>query len=285
MPALLLVLLTLTSGLARAQETPPAPDEPATTSQPAQAPASGPIQPAPGYLVGARDVIEIQVYGEAELSGQVPVDDQGSIELALLGSVSVEGHTPAQVATLLQERLADGFLVEPRVTVRVHAYGSQPIQVLGAVQKPGTYFVRGEARVLDMLSEAGGVRGDGVNEVRITRSDEPGEVLVVPYLPLVSQGEGNVKVWGGDVVFVPESLVYVMGEVGKPGSVAYREGLTVSRCIAASGGALSGANLGRVWLLRDDERIRVNVRRILRGKDGDITVQAGDQIFVQTSVF
>ncbi|MCB9780215.1 MAG: polysaccharide biosynthesis/export family protein [Alphaproteobacteria bacterium] len=268
----------------------PAAEVPAAEVPAAEVPAAPPPLPstaasAAGYKVGPRDVLDISVYGEEGLTGEVPVDDQGAIELPLLGSVHVGGLTTPEVASLLRGKLAAGFLVEPQVTVRIEAYGSQPIQVLGAVQKPGTYIVRGEARVLDMLSQAGGVSGDGVNEVRITRADAAGEVMVVPYLPLVARGEGNVRVAGGDVVFVPESLVYVMGEVGQPGSVAWREGLTVSRCIAASGGALSGANLGRVWILRNEERIRVNVRRILRGKEEDIPVQTGDQIFVQTSVF
>ena len=272
---LLPVILALASGAAAQQ---------ADAAGPAAPPESSMTSPQVDYQVGAGDVLQVQVYGEAGLSGTMPVNERGEIDFPLLGSLLVRGLSPPDIASMIRDRLADGFLVEPQVMVRVDAFGSQPIQVLGAVEKPGTYYVNGSATVLDLLSQAGGVRGGGVNEVRITRSKDGGKVTLLPYGPLVSQGTGNIGVWGGDIIFVPESLVYVMGEVQKPGSIAYSDGLTVSRCLAATGGAATGANLGRVYILRGDERIRVNVRRILRGKEEDVPVLSGDQIFVQASV-
>ncbi len=241
--------------------------------------------PAPmGYAVGPGDTLYVQVYGEDSLTGAVPVSDTGAIDFPLLGSVQVAGLTAPDVAELLHRRLAAGFILDPEVTVRIDSFGSQPIQVLGAVDKPGVYYVRGTTTVLEMLTQAGGVLGEGVNEVRVTQASQGGEVMVMPFVSLVSEGRGNIEVHGGDVIFVPETLVYVMGEVQKPGSVAYRDELTVSRCIAAAGGAAQGANLGRVWILRGDTRIRVNVRRILKGKADDVFVESGDQIFVESSV-
>ncbi len=261
----------------------PAAEAPTAAAQPA--PPDIPATPAraPAYRVGPGDRLNIQVYGESGLSGVRPIDDAGVLEFPLVGAVPVEGLTAAEVAALLRTRLVDGYIRDPEVTVSVDAFGSQPIQVLGAVGKPGTYYVRGTATVLQMLSEAGGVSREGVNEVRLTRGAEGGEVTVLPYLPLVSQGSGNLTVRGGDVIFVPESLVTVMGQVADPGAVAWREDLTISRCLAAVGGATTAANLGRVYILRGDQRIRVNVRRILRGKADDIPLQAGDQVFVQQS--
>ena len=76
-----------------------------------------------------------------------------------------------------------------------------------------------------------------------------------------------------------------MGQVNKPGQVPFRDDLTVSTCIAAAGGALETASLGRVVIMRGDERITVNVRRILSGKDEDVPVRSGDRVFVSESVF
>lgn len=266
-PSLLLVLLL---GVARAQE---------------PAGASPPASPAPvaGYAVGHGDVLKIQVYGEADLSRSVPVDEAGRIDFPFLGPVSVAGQTADQVAATLRARLQQGYLVDPQVTVWVEAYGSQPVQVLGAVGKPGVYYIRGPTTLLELLGQAGGVNRQGVNEVRLTRAGE-GAVTVLPFEDLVSRGVGNVPLAGGDVVFVPESLVYVSGQVSKPGSVAFREGLTVARAITEAGGAADAANLGRVTLLRGDQRIRVNVRRILKGKEADVPVLAGDQVVVGESV-
>ena len=77
---------------------------------------------------------------------------------------------------------------------------------------------------------------EGVNEVRVTRPGDDGQV-VLSYDRLVAEGWGNLNVAGGDVVYVPEGLVYVMGQVKEPGPVAFREQMTLTRCLAASGGA------------------------------------------------
>jgi protein involved in polysaccharide export with SLBB domain len=74
-----------------------------------------------------------------------------------------------------------------------------------------------------------------------------------------------------------------MGNVGKPGEIAWRQGLTVANCVAAAGGALPTADLGHVFILRDGVRTRVNLRKILSGKAPDVIVQPGDRVFVQES--
>lgn len=189
------------------------------------------------------------------------------------------------VPELLHDRLKDGYLSNPRVMARPESYLSKPVQVLGAVPKPGMYYLRGETTLLELLALAGGVNRSGVGELRVTHSDSAVAVSVVSYEALIGRGEGNLTVAGGDVVFVPESHVTVMGQVQKPGDVAFREDLTVSAAIAAAGGALGTANLGRVYILRGDQRIRVDVRKALAGKVEDPEVQAGDRIVVRQSVF
>jgi len=239
----------------------------------------------PAYLLGGGDTIEIRVFGEPELSGSFPVSESGEVEYPLLGSISVAGLTANQVSTMLQFRLSDGFLVEPSVTAWLEAYQSQPVQVLGSVSTPGMYYLRGVTTVLQVLSEAGGLKLEGVDEIRITHGGEGGEVTVISYERMIETGEGNISLSGGDIVFVPERLVTVMGQVEQPGGVAFRNGMTVSTGLAAAGGALPTANLGRVYVIRGDERIRVNVRKVLKGKAEDVTLQAGDRLLVRESIF
>ena len=83
--------------------------------------------------MGAADTLQIQVYGEASLSGQWPVDADGDIDFPLLGRISVTGQTAQQVAETLTTKLQDGYIRNPHVTVSVANYQSQPVQVLGAV--------------------------------------------------------------------------------------------------------------------------------------------------------
>lgn len=287
---LLLTLLALCLGCARAQ-VPPASSTAAAeagtgTASPAAAAPSKPTGARPGgqYAIGPGDTLQVQVYGEPTLTGPFPVNDAGMLDFPLLGAVSVAGLTAPQAGERLRALLADGYINEPNVTAWLESYRSQPVQVLGAVKEPGVYYLRGDTTVLEILSEAGGVSAEGVAEVRVTHGGEDGEVTRIPFDTLLRRGEGNLALQGGDIVFVPESVVTVMGSVGKPGVVALREDLTLTRAIAAAGGALDTANLGRVTIMRGEQRIVVNVRRIMKGQAEDLPVEPGDRIFVGESV-
>lgn len=253
----------------------------------AEAPAGPPpeVANAARYQVGAGDVLHIEVYGEPKLTGAFPVNDAGELDFPLLGPVGVEGRTAAQVAATLRQALSEGYLVEPNVTAWLQGYNSQPVQVLGAVGKPGLYHLKGETTVLELLTEAGGIAGAGVDEIRITHGDEGDRVTLVPYDALLERGERNVTLSGGDIVFVPEQRVSVMGAVKTPGDVAFRDDLTITTCLAAAGGALPVANMGRVFILRDGKRIRINMRKVLSGKAEDLPMIAGDRVFVRESAF
>ncbi len=253
---------------------------PAFADEPAPVP-----RPDSGYRVGPGDVLQVRVYGESGLTGGFPVGEAGNLDFPLIGPIQVSGMTAADVAILLRDQLGDGFIVEPNVSVWLDSYNSQPVQVLGAVAKPGMYYLKGSTTLLQLLGEAGGVKSAGIREIRVTRGKDGGSLTLIPYEQLIDAGSGNIELMGGDVVMVPESLVSVMGSVGKPGEVAYREQLTVSMAIAAAGGAAPTANLGRVFILRGDARIRVNVRKVLSGKLPDVAVEPGDRIFVKESAF
>lgn len=276
---------------AEAQE----PDEPAEEpkDEPEEDPAEDPGTSAPtppaarenAYRIGPGDRLSIQVYGEDSLSGEYPVSSSGEMDLPLIGVLEVEGLTTAEVSARVRERLAPEYLKKPHVTTSVAVYASQPVQVLGAVTEPGVYYLKGPTTVLEILSRAGGAETEGVLEIRITRGGESGETLVLPYEQLLEQGADATPIEAGDVVFVPQSLVSVMGEVGDPGELTFREGLTLARAIAAAGGAQPTANLRKVRVLRGDQHIEVNLRRILKGKEEDFPLRAGDQVVVNESVF
>lgn len=237
------------------------------------------------YRLGPGDALQIRVYGEPDLSGAFPISDIGEMDYPLLGTLTVTGMTANEVSAMLQRRLGQGFLVEPSVTAALASYQSQAVQVLGAVTAPGRYYLRGNTTVLQLLSEAGGVKLEGVDEVRITHGGEGGKVTVLSYERLLANGEGNISLTDGDVVFVPERLITVMGQVNSPGEVAFRKGMTVATGLAAAGGALATANLGRVYILRGEERIRVNMRKIINGRAADVPLEAGDRLLVKESIF
>jgi len=238
------------------------------------------------YLIGRGDVLRVTVYDEEGLSGTYTVDETGKVEFPLVGRLDAESQTISSLEASLTRQLGARYLVNPHVTVVVETFGSQRVQVLGAVKKPGPYHLSGYTTLLDILGEAGGINTErSSQEVQVKRAGEDAPI-VVNLSKLLTQGQGNIPVRDGDVIYVAESeVIYVSGQVAKPGAVPWRDGLTVTQALTAAGGASSTANLRKVYIMRGGQRNRVNVRRVLKGRDADMRVQAGDQLFVDESVF
>ena len=241
------------------------------------------------YRIGGGDILSVQVYDEADLSGSCPVDDTGAINLPLLGQVKVAGMTIREIDRHLTELLAADFLVSPHITVGVEAYGSQPVQVLGAVKEPGVYYLHGSTTLLDVLAEAGGLEAErSNNEIHVKRVLASGLTndFAVSQEALMGRGDNNLRLQAGDVVYIPEGLkVYVTGEVDEPGAVSFAEGLTVTQALNAAGGPTQLAAMRYAYLLRDGEQTRVPLKDILKGRADDVPLKAGDQLFIEESKF
>ncbi len=106
------------------------------------------------YRLGPGDRISFSVYGQAELSGEYTVGGGGNLFLPLIGEVSVGGLTLPEAQGRVVERLADGFLQQPVVTLRVAEM--RPFYVLGDVRAPGSFAFRYGASVLSGIALAGG---------------------------------------------------------------------------------------------------------------------------------
>lgn len=253
-----------------------------------EAPVPPPPSAAPGYKVGSGDLVKVAVYNEPDLTGTYLVGESGSIELPLVGTVEVRGHGVEEIASRLRQVLANGYLVDPQVSVVVERFSSRPVQVLGAVRNPGTFQLTGTTFLLDLLAQAGGIVAEkSSQEVQVKRA-RTGEItpVVVGLDKLVKTGEGNIEIMAGDVVYVPEGVfVFVSGQVARPGPVPWRDGITLSQAVAGSGGQLTTASIRRITILRGGSTIRVNLAKVLKGREVDPLVLAGDQIFVGESVF
>src|SRR5262245_15440020 len=89
--------------------------------------------------LSAGDVVEIKVFREPDLAGVYRVGRDGTIDFPLIGKVAIKNKHPDSVASDIRDRLADGFLRSPQVTVFVREQKSQKIHVLGEVNKAGSF--------------------------------------------------------------------------------------------------------------------------------------------------
>jgi polysaccharide export outer membrane protein len=120
------------------------------------------------YLLASGDRVRVIVFGQDNLSNSFSVDGAGNISMPLIGRVLAQGLTTADLERVVEQRLRNGFVREPRVSIEVEAY--RPFFVLGEVTTAGQYpFVNGMT-VQDAVAVAGGFTPRGSQgDVDITR--------------------------------------------------------------------------------------------------------------------
>lgn len=106
------------------------------------------------YRIGTGDKLKVTIYNNEKLSGDYHVGGDGKIALPMLGRVAVGSLTLDEVTALLIGRLADGYFLNPNVTVDMAEY--RPVYILGEVQKPGQYPYAEGMTVYRLVAQAGG---------------------------------------------------------------------------------------------------------------------------------
>ncbi|MCA9674645.1 MAG: polysaccharide export protein, partial [Myxococcales bacterium] len=157
--------------------------------------------------LGPRDVFEVRVFKHEEMSGQYAVSDEGTINFPEIGIVEVSGRTPAKIEQEIQTRLADGYLVNPTVTVFVKEYKSKTVSVFGQVRKPSVVNYVSGLSIIDAISQAGGFTPMArKNAVKVTRSTADGKTasFTIPVESIASGSAKDFYLRPGDTVFVPE---------------------------------------------------------------------------------
>ena len=142
--------------------------------------------------LGAGDVIEIRVFQQEDMTAPYTVSSQGTITFPLIGAVTVADKTPVQLETEIRERLADGYLRDPQVSVLVKQSNSRKIDVFGQVRRPGSLAFRDGMTITEAISSAGGFTGMAKrNSVRVTRPDEKRAHEDKFVLPVERIGKGS----------------------------------------------------------------------------------------------
>lgn len=159
------------------------------------------------FVIGNDDVLAINVWNEKEISRSVPVRSDGRISLPLVGEVQAAGQTPLKLEQEIATKLKS-FISEPEVTVIVQQINSQKFNILGMVNKPGSYVISNSATVLDAIALAGGFRDFAKQKnVYVLRQNPDGTQVRLPfnYKDVVKgkNSEQNVKLQPRDTIFVP----------------------------------------------------------------------------------
>jgi polysaccharide export outer membrane protein len=235
------------------------------------------------------DVLHIVVYQNPDLTLDVRLSDSGFISFPLLGAVKVGGLTVSETESLIATGLKKGdFVKNPQVTVVVMQVRGSQVSVLGQVNRPGRYpLEQAQTRLSDVLALAGGVTaqtGSDLVTVVGTRNGKPMRLEIdLPRVFSAHDAEADVALQNNDVVWVDRApLVYIYGEVQRPGPMRLERGMTVMQALASGGGLTQ----------RGTERgIRIHRRNPATGKievttpGMDDPVVDGDVLYVRESLF
>ena len=266
------------------------------------------VRPGAAYVLGPDDQITIfAVEPEEIVNKPVRVASDGTVSLPMIGRFKASGLTVSQFEAEICTRLKP-YIKRPEVSVTVTEFRSQPVSVLGAVNTPGVQRLRGRTTLVEVLSLAGGVRSDSGNSVTIVRSMQWGK-LPLPDAAVTEDGtaskasinlkglldgrepERNLILMPDDVVSVAKAeLIYVLGEVLKPGAYALneKEELSLLQIIAMAGGLAPYASPGDSKVIRESGGKRtdvpINLKRLIAGKSPDIPLKPQDIVYVPKSV-
>lgn len=207
--------------------------------------------PSSDYKLGAGDVIKITVWDHADLSIETQLTKDGEVNFPLVGLISLNGLSVAAAENTLASVLhSAGYIVKPSVSILVTQYVSHRFTILGEVNKPGRYPLDSQTTLLDAVAIATGVTPFAGDTVLLTR-DNTQTVFSIAQLASESDPEKR-SVWlqAGDVLFVPRSQIFVLGEVQHPGNYRLEPGMTVMQAISVAGGFTSKASHSSIKITR-----------------------------------
>jgi polysaccharide export outer membrane protein len=244
-------------------------------------------------LIGPGDKLHVQVFDTPEMDQIIRVDDNGDAPMLFLGAVALGGKTPEDAAQTIRTLLVEKELMQhPQVSVTIEQLGTQDVSVGGEVNHPGSYEIVTAHSVLDLLAMAGGLTELADRQIVIQRRDPASkpETYFVSNDPAATM-KSAVMIRPGDKVIVPRvGLVYVLGDVGRPGGYPLSSNnarTTLLQMLAISGAPNKTAMTSQIRLMRKSANgyvnVPIHVNRINAGKDPDPVLAADDVVTVPFS--
>jgi len=254
----------------------------------AQVPADfAKLKLAPGFL------LSLNVLDDSDFSGSFRVDEQGDIDLPVLGTQHVGGKTISEARVQIRKELLENkILQDPQVELSILEYSAPEVTIIGEVANPGKYPLLASRKLVEVLALAGGTTAAAGNELLITRAGADALPLFVHYSKATDpHAIEDAIVHPGDTVQVKRAgIVYVLGAVTRPGGYVMQEDgtLNVLQAVSLANGTTISASIGTVYLLRrnadgTEVDIELPFKKIQLGKSAEVQLRPSDVLYVPTS--
>lgn len=239
------------------------------------------------YRIGAGDVLRVTVYQNQDLSLETRVTEAGTISFPLLGMVQVGGMTVTAAERLITDGLRRGnFVRQPQVNVVVMQVRGNQVSVLGLVNRPGRFpLEKADLRLSDLIAMAGGV-AQGGSDVIVLNGEREGKPwraeIDLPSLFAAGGRSRDPVMQDGDTIWVDrQPIVYIYGEVQRPGPMRLERGMTLMQALATGGGLTPRGTEKGIRVHRRQGDGRVQAFQVTM----DERMQDGDVVYVRESLF
>lgn len=240
--------------------------------------------PAPAdYLLGAGDLVFIDVTGASQFSFNGEISPEGFVHVEGFGPVKVGGLTIAQANSQLRKTLGR-FFKESEIVLTVGQTKTITVNVMGEVMHPGTYTLSAFATVFHALYMAGGANDIGtLRAIKVYRDNRLISTIDLYDFILNGKLAGNVRLASNDVIVVGpyESLVQISGKVKRPMYYEMRPTESVATLLAYSGGFTGDAYRDHIRLIRKNSGQK-EVFSINEFEAETFRVADGDSLFVDS---
>lgn len=243
--------------------------------------------------IGPGDLLHVKILEAPELEQSTRVTDAGAITLILGGTVRVAGLPPAQAAIAVANALIQGhYVLTPHVGVTIEQTATENVTVIGQVRSPGSYPLGTSRPVLDVLALAGGLTELADRKITIQRRLSKEQLTFVVSNSASTALDNSVAVFPGDTVIVPKAnVVYILGDVNRPGGIAMVTNdsqLSALQAISLAGGTPPNAVPSHARLIRKQADgthvdLPLQLSAMQKGKQPDIELRADDIIYVPFS--
>ena len=234
-----------------------------------------------GYRLGAGDTLSIFLYGNDNITIELPISRVGDVNFPRLGSISIGGMTFSEAKSLIENRVSTQ-LIGTTAEVSMGDLKSINVLMVGEVKIPGLYSVSSLASVMQMLFISGGVNEIGsLRDIDIKRDGKIINKFDAYEILLNGNSSQDIRMRNGDTILVNilKNTVVVDGEIRRPGKYEFIEGNTIDDLINLAGGLTNKASVTRVTLERFNQENQqpdmINID-LTKGTDKKINLMDGD---------
>lgn len=236
--------------------------------------------------IAVGDLLLVRIFGTADYAPAVRVSVDGTIQLPLIGAIPVAGLTVNHAEDLIAGRLTSaGMYKNPQVTLQVTEASSQFATVSGELR--GLVPLSGRRRLLDVLASVGTLPPTASHVITILRPSAEKPIVVDLGTDPVRSAQANVPILPGDTILVSRvGVVYVVGAFKTQGAIPLQQNspLTLLQASALSGGVGFEGKFNDLRIIRtvglDRRLVKVNIKRVMNGRDPDPVLQADDIVFL-----